>query len=318
MACWLVEHPKTVAGAGIVVSLGMAAGVFRWGMNYMGQADQLPPGLEWLGWARNWGGWIIGAVNVAWLLYAHRRCNGEAMPATVHRPERPTLSSMMYGRIYERQPVRKDRLPLFGWIGAVGLVCGMSLTLWLALATSGGQMQAWRWALIFLAGLALLTLHNSVLTLRDTLILANDDHFIADREDQVAAELEGKQRQREEADREYDRKTVRGWPIAILYGGFFVGGMLLLKFQDGPIGIAAFQSSVAWLVATAVWIYTGRLCPQGWRAGRTLTVAGAAGFLAYTVQIYGFLWLPMLLGLAWGGVTGGVGTFLYLRKLRRS
>lgn len=315
--CWMLEHAQISGGAGILLWLALCVGVFRWGMNYMGDADQLPPGMEWLGWVRTWGGWALSALNISWLVYAVRRCDGEATPAAGGRPERPTLASMMHGRIHERQPVRKDLLPELGVISAVGVGLGVMLTVWLALAMSGGDLRAIRGLLVILTLLSLATAGLGTLMLREVFFLANEDYFIAGREEQVMATLAEKQRKEAESDRDYQRKTVRGWPFWVLYGGFLGGLFCLGKFLNEPEGIAAFQMSVSALLVTAVWVYTGRLRPYGWRVGRGLIVVGAVAFLVFTVHTWGLHWLAMGLGLIWGSMIGFWGTRLYLWKLAR-
>ena len=315
----MVEHPKVVIAFGLVLWLGSCAGVWYFALKSGLGEEQLSPGAQWLGQFREWAGWVLVPAALIWLWRWFRAITGDnERNATVLRPARPGLATLMDRRLVGREPVAYELLPRFVRLGAVGIGTGVLLSYWLAVIAGGGLTgRSTMYALIAVAILSIITVFFAMKMLREVFFLWNDDHFIAGKEDEVIAKLEAEHRQEAEAEREYERKTLSGWQVALIYGGFLGCCFLVFKVLGETNGVIAFQAGVSALIASAVWIYTTRLRPRGWRVGLSLTLIGSVAFVIFTVHSWGLRWLPLVLGLIWGAGIGIASTLLYLRKLRR-
>ena len=314
----MVEHPKVVVAFSMVSWLASCAGVWRYALKVGMIGDELTSERQWLTQLQNWPGWLLVPAGLIWLWRWNRAITGESeRNATVLRPARLGLATLMDRRLVGREPVPYELLPRFVRLGAVGIGIGVLLSYWLAVMVGGGGMdsRSTSYALIAVAILSILTVSFATQMLREVFFLWNDDYFIAGKEEEVVAKIEEQQRQEAEAEREYERKTLSGWQVALIYGGFFGGCLLTFKVLGELNGVIAFQSCVSAMIASAVWIYTTRLRPRGWRVGLVLTLIGSVAFVIFTIHSWGLRWLPLGLGLIWGGGIGIVSTLLYLRKL---
>ena len=314
----MVEHPTVVIVVGLLLWLASCAGVWYFALKSGLGEKQLPPGTLWLGQFREWAGWVLVPAALIWKWRWYRAITGESeRNATVLRPARPGLATLMDRRIVAREPVPYELLPRFVWLGAVGLGIAVLLSYWLAVMVGGGVTgRNTIHMLIAVAILSILTVSFATQMLREVFFLWNDDHFIAGKEDEVVAELKEEQRQEAEAEREYERKSLSRGQIALLYGCFGVG-FLMLTFLEEKNGIVAFQACVSATIASAVWIYNTRLRPKGWGLGLGVTLIGSVAYVIFTVYSWGLRWPPLVLGLIWGTGIGIASTLLYLRKLRR-
>lgn len=313
----IVERPRLVITIGIILWLALCAAVWREGLDAGLSGEDLARDREWLGPIRDWAVWALLPFAVIWQRLWRKYCDGdEASPAT-GTPLPPTLSGLKRGRIFNREPVRHELLPRFGALGCAGIIIGVALSLWIALAVGAGGTSGTRQGfLVFLACLALVNVHCGAQVLRDVVLLSNEDHFIAHREEELAARIADSERRQAESEREYERKSVSGWQQLLLFGGFLGGIFLFSKILGERDGVVAFQASVSALIGSAVWLYTARLRPQRWQAWRAFAVVGALAFLAMTFYHWGAPWVAIVSGLAWGGAIGVFATSRYLRKLR--
>ena len=157
---------------------------------------------------------MLVPTALIWLWRWYRAIAGNnERHATVLRPARPGLATLMDRRLVGREPVPYELLPRFVRLGAVGIGIGVLLSYWLAVVVSGGLTdRSTMYALIAVAILSILTVIFATQMLREVFFLWNDDYFIAGKEDQVVARLKAEQRQAAKAEREYERKTLPGWP----------------------------------------------------------------------------------------------------------
>lgn len=224
-------------------------------------------------------------------------------------------------RICEGRPIEPGLLRFYGGFGASGFLLALALALKVAVAI--------RWqdpiltkgnAVLGPGALALLVLLLSGRLIRDVLFLRDFDFFVGGKAREVAQAMIEEEQHEAKAEREQERKRIRGGACVVLIGGFLGGLWLSSRLFTERDGIAAFQGSVAGLILSAVGVYLLKTRPRGWGFWLVLVSLAAIGFVAFTQIIFARIsWggspRYQLLGALWGLGVGTTGTVLYLRHL---
>ncbi|MEI6297343.1 MAG: Maf family protein [bacterium] len=163
--------------------------------------------------------------------------------------------------------------------------------------------------------LSLAVLFMSGRLVRDVLFLRDFDYFVGGKPREYAAALLAEEEQESEIEREYERKSLRGWAFIVLVGGFCGGLLLAARLFSEQDGFAASQGSISGMVLCAAGLYLCKTQPRRWRLWLGLVVLAALGFLIFTRLTWGGSSLCLLLGVLWGAVVGTASARLYLPQL---
>jgi hypothetical protein len=259
-------------------------------------------------------GWFCLAGAGVWLLLLGAFCSkGE--------PFFPGSRAWHFGvrqrqRIFEGRPIEPGLLRAYGAFGLAGFALGLTLALKLAAAIGWQDPAITKGATAAMQGiLPLAVLLLSGRLVRDVLFLRDFDYFVGDKAREYAEAMIDEEEQETEAEREYERKTIRGWAFIVLLGGYLGGLFLTMRLFSERDGTVAFQASQPGLICSAAGLYLLRTRPRRWRLWLALLILAAIGFLIFTRVSWDGSPLCLLLGVLWGALVGTVSTLLYLRQL---
>jgi len=219
-------------------------------------------------------------------------------------------------RIFEGRPIGSGLLRAYGALGLTGFALGLGLALKLAAAIGWRDPAVTPSATAVELGLlSLAVLFMSGRLVRDVLVLRDFDYFVGGKPREYAAALLAEEQQESEAEREYDRKSLRGWAFIVLVGGFGGGLLLAARLFSEQDGFAASQASISGMVPCAAGLYLCKTQPHRWRLWLAMLILAAIGFLIFTRLTWGGSPLCLLLGVLWGAVVGTTSARLYLPQL---
>jgi hypothetical protein len=220
-------------------------------------------------------------------------------------------------RIREGRPIEPGLLRAYGAFALAGFALGLVLALKLAVA-SGWRDPAFTQGLQAMNQgiLPLAVLYLSGRLIRNVLSLRDFDYFVGDKARESAEAMIEEEDQETEADREYERKTIRGLPYVIFMGGFVGGLFLSMRLLSERDKTVAFQASISGLILSVAGLYLLKTRPRRWWLWLALAILVALGFLIFTQVSWDGSPLALLVGVLWGALVGTASTLLYLRQLK--
>jgi hypothetical protein len=315
---WVVEHPGFTALLTLMLVGALCVG--QWWLSYQHAQD----------WDRNHPGqpvpfrffdafgWTLIIGTGIWLGLWKLGSKENKTPSTSRHTDWWRFEARERQRILEGRPISRRLLWGYALFALFGLALGVALALKLAAALGWQEELSSRGRSSL--GIVLLVIFVPVLAarrIRDVLFLQDCDYFVGDHTKEIAQAVAEEERAEAEAEREYERKTITGWPAIVFAGGFFGGLFAAYRWLPEADGTTAFQGSVSGLIAGAATVYLSNTKPRGWLIWLGFALVAAGGFLVFTHETWHRPVQYALLGALWGAVVGVATTVLYLRKLRR-
>ncbi len=263
-------------------------------------------------------GWVLIIGAGSWFGLWNLSGRENQTPSTSGRADWWRFEMRKRQRIFEGRPIGRRLLWMHGLFGLLGFAFGVALALRLAAAAAWQEPLLVRHDLLppVLAVLVVMMMVLAVGRVRDVLFLLHCDDFVGDRAALLAQAVAEEEQAESEAEREYERKTITGWPYVVFMGGFVGGVFLAYRWLPEADGTTAGQASVSGLIGSVAGVYLLKTKPRGWRIWLGVALAVAVGFLVFTHVSWHRSPLYLLLGALWGAGVGVAATLLYLRKLR--